>query len=213
MRTALNRVAQATESKSGEEEEMVGHNRSPVLDELASRAAKFYAQSVGAWMACAEVLLEARNLAAHGEWLPFLEAAGIPERTAQRMIAVARAGFKSDTVSDFGVGEVLDLLAKAGRRDRRKVAKMANEVAARLHENATLAARAADLDERVAIIEADANADDPVYRERLERLVTKRAEINELTEKLHMCQSGRVDAEAALLAAERQAGELRERLP
>ena len=48
------------------------------------------------------MLLEARKVAEHGEWAPFLEQAGIPERTARRMLRIARAGFNSVTVTELG---------------------------------------------------------------------------------------------------------------
>ena len=36
-------------------------------------------------------LVRARELCKHGEWLPYLEACGVPERAARRMIQAARA--------------------------------------------------------------------------------------------------------------------------
>ncbi|TIR50674.1 MAG: DUF3102 domain-containing protein, partial [Mesorhizobium sp.] len=47
-------------------------------------------------------LIEAKNLVAHGEWLPFLREAGISERQAQRYMVLARSGLKPDTVSLLG---------------------------------------------------------------------------------------------------------------
>jgi hypothetical protein len=44
----------------------------------------------------------AKEECAHGEWLPFLKRADVPERKAQRYMKLARAGIKSDTVSDLG---------------------------------------------------------------------------------------------------------------
>lgn len=48
------------------------------------------------------LLVQAKDACSHGEWLPFLERAGVPERKAQRLIRLARSGLKSDTVSDLG---------------------------------------------------------------------------------------------------------------
>jgi hypothetical protein len=48
------------------------------------------------------LLVEAKAACAHGEWLPFLERAGIHERQARRLMQLVRAGLKSDTVSDLG---------------------------------------------------------------------------------------------------------------
>ncbi len=51
-------------------------------------------------------LVEAKGMVAHGEWLPFLKQAGIHERTAQRLMAladaIAESNLKSDIVSDLG---------------------------------------------------------------------------------------------------------------
>ena len=55
--------------------------------------------------------MEAKAACGHGEWLPWLAAAGVPERTAQRMMKLSAAGFESDTVSDLGVAECLWWLA------------------------------------------------------------------------------------------------------
>ena len=48
------------------------------------------------------MLAEARGLASHGEWGPFLKQADVPVRTAQRMLKIAGAGLKCDTVSHLG---------------------------------------------------------------------------------------------------------------
>ena len=77
-------------------------NSETILGELAERAGRLHGQSVVAWIDAANLLLEARKVAEHGEWLPFLEHAGIPRRTAQRMLRIAEAGLKSDTVSRLG---------------------------------------------------------------------------------------------------------------
>jgi hypothetical protein len=47
-------------------------------------------------------LIEARALVAHGEWLPFLEQAGVKERRARQYMQLARSGLKSATVADLG---------------------------------------------------------------------------------------------------------------
>ena len=48
------------------------------------------------------LLVDAKADCLHGEWLPFLERAGVPERKAQRLMTLAGSGLKSDTVSDLG---------------------------------------------------------------------------------------------------------------
>lgn len=78
------------------------------LAELADQAAGSYRRSVEEWMATAETLREARELCEHGEWIPFLDRAGIHQRTARNMVRLAR--FKSETVTDLGgVRETLEL--------------------------------------------------------------------------------------------------------
>jgi|GEM_PF-4237020 len=47
-------------------------------------------------------LVEAKELVKHGDWLPFLKEARVPERTAQRYMTLARSNLKSDTVSLLG---------------------------------------------------------------------------------------------------------------
>jgi hypothetical protein len=48
------------------------------------------------------LLYEAKAVCQHGDWLPFLHRAGMPERKAQRYMKLAEAGLKPDTVSDLG---------------------------------------------------------------------------------------------------------------
>jgi hypothetical protein len=48
------------------------------------------------------LLIEAKADCRHGEWLPFLNRAGVPERKAQRLMTLARSEMKSDAVSDLG---------------------------------------------------------------------------------------------------------------
>ena len=87
-------------------------NSKTILAELAKRAATTYAQHIEAWVTTAYLLAEAREVAEHGQWHGFLQTAGIPERTARRMLRVARAGLKSDSVTDIGgIRAALDFLA------------------------------------------------------------------------------------------------------
>jgi hypothetical protein len=48
------------------------------------------------------MLIEAKELVAHGGWLPFLAEAGIQERSAQRYMRLAAGNLGSDTVSLLG---------------------------------------------------------------------------------------------------------------
>ena len=90
-------------------------NTQVVLTELAERAARHYCRSTESWLACATVLLEARKIANHGEWLPFLRHAGIPERTARDMLTIVRSGAKSATVADLGIRRTLELIRESRR--------------------------------------------------------------------------------------------------
>ena len=97
-------------------------NRQAHLQHLArtehERFRRAEAESIDAYLACGRALIEAKDSAAHGEWLPWLEGAGIPERTARNMMAIARAGMKSETVSDLGgIKRALVALRKATRPD------------------------------------------------------------------------------------------------
>lgn len=82
---------------------------SNALADMAERVKDATAQSADAEKAAIEraleagrLLLEAKSECRHGQWLLFLERAGVPERKAQRFMKLARSGLKSDTVSDLG---------------------------------------------------------------------------------------------------------------
>ena len=90
-------------------------NSAAVLVDLAERAGKFYRRSSEGWLACANLLLEARKVCPHGEWSIFLEDAGIPQRTARRMLAFAMAGVENGHVAVLGV-RYIDRLIAASRR-------------------------------------------------------------------------------------------------
>jgi len=47
---------------------------------------------------CGSMLVEAKAECRHGEWLPFLRQAGIPERSAQRRMQVARSGMSAEDI-------------------------------------------------------------------------------------------------------------------
>lgn len=48
------------------------------------------------------LLCEAKEQCPHGQWLPFLERAGVPERKAQRLMKLHRGRLQSDFVSYLG---------------------------------------------------------------------------------------------------------------
>ena len=90
-------------------------NSAAVLADLAGRAGKLYRRSSEDWLACANLLLEARKVCPHGEWSAFLEDAGIPQRTARRMLTFAMAGVQNGHVAVLGV-RYIDRLIAASRR-------------------------------------------------------------------------------------------------
>lgn len=50
-------------------------------------------------------LVEAKALVIHGAWKSWLSGTGIPERSAQRYMALTRGGLESAIVADMGVAE------------------------------------------------------------------------------------------------------------
>lgn len=73
-------------------------------------------QSIEKALEAGHRLLDAKDAAPHGTWLPFLERVGVPERKAQRLMTIARSGLKSDTVSDLGgIKAALKFLARRTR--------------------------------------------------------------------------------------------------
>ena len=90
-------------------------NSAAALADLAGRAGKFYRRSSEDWLACGNLLLEAKKVCPHGEWSVFLEDAGIPQRSARRMLAFAMAGVQNGHVAVLGV-RYIDRLIAASRR-------------------------------------------------------------------------------------------------
>lgn len=59
------------------------------------------------------LLIEAKQQCRHGEWLPFLKRAEIPERSAQAYMKLVRAGLDIRKVADLGgIKAALDYLAE-----------------------------------------------------------------------------------------------------
>ncbi len=92
-----------------------GSNRLP---ELASQICKAHADVQEAEKTVAiraldagAALVEAKALCRHGEWAAWLQAAGVPERSARRYMQLSRAGFISATVADLGLVEAERLAA------------------------------------------------------------------------------------------------------
>ena len=98
-------------------------NRLEHLRHVAStefeRHTKATAEATQAYLDCGAALLEAKESCGHGDWLPWLAASGVPERTAQRMMKLAATELKSDNVTDLGgVKAALDFVAMAPRIER-----------------------------------------------------------------------------------------------
>ena len=81
-------------------------NRLPVLPaqirEMHKAVTQFERETAIAALGAGKALAEAKALCAHGEWLPWLKATGIHERTARRYMTLAASNLKSDNVSDLG---------------------------------------------------------------------------------------------------------------
>lgn len=64
--------------------------------------------SIAAFIKMGALLAEADGEVERDEWLPYLERAGIPQRTAQRAIRLFRSGLSADEVAARGgIGAVL----------------------------------------------------------------------------------------------------------
>lgn len=85
------------------------------LDDLAARARGKYQRSNREWLECAGLMLHAREVAKHGEWLGFLRDAGIPRRTASRMLDFARADIQMGHVAHLTYREIDGLIAWSRR--------------------------------------------------------------------------------------------------
>ena len=96
-----------------------GSNSGHILAELAERTAKLFRRSTADALACGYLLLQAREIADHGAWLPFLRDAGIPARSAQRLMRVAEYvgddQDRDDILSHLGVTRTLEFLRARDR--------------------------------------------------------------------------------------------------
>jgi hypothetical protein len=98
-----------------------GSNRLPVIEaeirtehEACCRAAR---TSLEHAIKCGTLLLEAKDMLEHGQWLSWLhDNCRLSERTAQRYMRLARNP-KSATVADLGVAAADRMLAASGRLD------------------------------------------------------------------------------------------------
>ena len=90
-------------------------NAAAILTEMAVRAGRHYDNSGRSWLRCAAVLLEARPIVAHGGWEPFLRDAGIPARSASRMLDFARTGIQIGHLAVLTRREIAALIGEAHR--------------------------------------------------------------------------------------------------
>jgi len=94
------------------------------LADLAERAGEAFrsgnARSVEAaadYLKSGRILAEAKAECGHGAWLPFLERAGIPERTARRMMRLHRADMTPETLAEQGIKAALSRMARPSKSD------------------------------------------------------------------------------------------------
>ncbi|MDX3976710.1 hypothetical protein [Shinella sp.] len=81
--------------------------------ELLAESNLLAAQSVEKALEAGNLLIAAKAECQHGQWLPFLERAGVGERKAQRYMRLAASGLKSDTVTAFGgIRAALEFLSR-----------------------------------------------------------------------------------------------------
>ena len=107
---------------------MSKNTKLPSVDivELAADAREAYracmhhaGEAVAHYLKTGKILLAAKARAKHGEWLPFLEDAAIPQRTARNMMLLAKSGIKSATVADLGgIVKALEWTSQQSYRDK-----------------------------------------------------------------------------------------------
>lgn len=101
-------------------------NRLPILQgeaRTSHEAAAGHIQSAAERAIAAGALLaEAKALCVHGDWGPWLTGTAIPERTAQRYIALHRGGHKPATLADLGFARA-EQLSLAGLKMWPKVGR------------------------------------------------------------------------------------------
>ena len=92
------------------------------LIDLAERSGELFrhgrartAEAAAAYLECGRLLAEAKAECGHGQWLPFLARARIPERTARRMMRLHRSGTDPDTLAEHGVQAALASIARPSK--------------------------------------------------------------------------------------------------
>ena len=175
-------------------------NSRRTLEDLAVKARKanelydFHrARGVDAYLEAGRALCDAKALVKHGEWLPFLERAGIPVRRAQRQMRLADIGLKNDTVTFLGgVGATLAMSA----REIAKARKLEEDIFLERRRLEEAEATHTALEERLAVMLEDIDNWSPERRERWDAFLALQAEARELTGKLRQCQAARREAES-----------------
>ena len=89
------------------------------LADLAERAGDAWrrghartVEAAAAYLESGALLVEAKGECGHGGWLPFLERAGIPARTATRMMRLAESGMSAETIAARRVRAAAEALAR-----------------------------------------------------------------------------------------------------
>ncbi|MCY4502261.1 MAG: hypothetical protein OXE57_11945 [Alphaproteobacteria bacterium] len=94
------------------------------LADLAERAGDAFrrgrahsVEAAGACLDCGRLLAEARAECGHGAWLPLLDRAAIPERTARRMMRLHRSGITAEALAEQGVKAALASMTRPAKSD------------------------------------------------------------------------------------------------
>jgi hypothetical protein len=178
-------MSEAVESADSPDSKF-GHNRLP---ELIAQIKTAHTETIAlarrtldSAIRAGKLLIEAKALVAHGQWLPLLKEAGISIQIAQRYMRLAHIPpDKYVTVTHLGIRAALD-----------KIAQHAEEG----DEEAELAAVRA----RVAVEEAAQRAAEAAQREEVERQRRQREEVRQAAEAMRE----KIEAEARQRAKERQ---------
>jgi len=103
---------------------MTGVVLSNRMADLAERAGEAFrrgnarsVEAAGDYLSSGRILVEAKAECGHGAWLPFLERAGIPERTARRMMRLHRAGLTPEALAEKGIKAALSSMARPSKSD------------------------------------------------------------------------------------------------
>ena len=176
-----------------------GNNVQTELKALAERARRSYGAAIENWCETAFTLKEARAIAAHGDWTPFLNHAGIPIRTAQNMLKIANAGLKYETVSCLGgIRETLEALAASPKGVRLLVARHAR-IAQLTTSLSTARSSLMDLQERDALM-----AEAPENAQHLDRLTELQADRRKLRFEVNSEKVKRAEAEVKVKGIRKQ---------